>query len=434
MKNPLHNLADTVKALTNKSDSISGFKKSSPTLNILLPRLWPEECNISWCLRNGDHIISQGETENLSSLKEHQTGVKIIIWSPAALTLLIEADMPTRSRAKINQALPFVLEEQLLHSPDFEHYVYQIRSGQPLAVAVTAKQKIEKWLSVFHESGLLPPSEMFSQISGLPSENNCWSITIINNELLVKTSDYTGFSCLTNDGQPPIQLINAINNTSPENKPEKIIYHNIGTDLDAGLWTDKLGVTFVIKSTDIWSTIKNRGQCLNLLQGEYKQKREFNPVVSRYVPAAALLFIWITVSLIVNIWEWQSLKSNFKNTNNQMRQVFLTSFPGSKTIVDPALQMQRKFESLSGGSGGYLNNDFLVILTKCAPALSALGAGSIENIRYNKNNLDISLGLPDFKSLETLKERLSAVGMQVEVVAANSRSEGIEGRLKITAN
>ena len=115
-----------------------------------------------------------------------------------------------------------------------------------------------------------------------------------------------------------------------------------------------------------------------------------------------------------------------------MRQLFKSSFPGARTIVDPALQMQRKLEGLSGSSGGYVKSDFIALLSLSAPALAALENGAVESLRYNEKSLNISLGLPDFKTLEELKERLATMGMQVEVVAANSRADGIEGRLKIT--
>lgn len=434
MKNPLHNLADKIKALSAKTAGSVGPKKSSTTLDILISRHWPDEKKVLWCLRNGADVINKGETENLSELKDFQNNAKTIIWSPTADTLLIEADLPTRNRSKIKKALPFVLEEQLLHAPEQEHFVYQIRAGLPLAVTVTSKLKIERWLTAFRECGLRSPIAMYPQVTGQPLDNDCWSITVIENELLVKTSDYTGFACLLNDNQLPVQLINSLKALDDEIKPKTIIYHHIDKGLDTNAWSDELGIEIVKKKSNLWSVLQVSTPKLNLLQGDYKQKREINPALSRFAPAAVIMLIWLSISLFVNIWEWQSLKSSFNNTNKQMRQIFKSSFPDAKTIVDPVLQMQRKFDALSGNSGGYLKNDFIAILTKCAPALSALDSNAIENLRYNENSLDISLGLPDFKSLEALKDRLSAIGMQVEVVAANSRSNGIEGRLKITIN
>lgn len=434
MKNPLPDLTNMIKALSAKAAGGIGSHKISTTLDILISRRWPEEKKVKWCLRNGADIIEQGETENLSELGKFQNNAKTIIWSPTADTLLIEADLPTRSRSKIKQALPFVLEEQLLRTPEQEHFVYQIRGGLPLAVTVTSKLKIEQWLDGFRNCGLRPPSVMYPQVTGLAFEDGCWSIVIMGNELLVKTSNLTGFSCLLDDNKLPVQLANPLKELDKEIKPQKIIYHRINNSLDISDWSDELDIEIVTKNSDLWSVLQTSAPKLNLLQGEYKQKREINPALSRFAPAAVILIVWLSISFFINIWEWQSLKSSFNNTNKQMIQVFKTSFPDAKTIVDPVLQMQRKFEALSGNSGSYLKNDFIALLTKCAPALSALDSGAIENLRYNENSLDISLGLSDFKSLEALKERLSAIGLEVKVVAANSRTDGVEGRLKITIN
>lgn len=434
MKNPLHKLTDTIKEFSAKTAGSIGAHKSSTTLDILISRRWPEEKKVKWCLRNGSEIINQGETDNLSELNEYQTNARIIVWSPTADTLLIEAELPTRNRSKINQALPFVLEEQLLNAPEQEHLVYQIRSGLPLAVTVTTKTKIEQWLDGFRECGLRPPLAMYPQATGLLLADNNWSMTTIDNELLVKTSDYTGFACQLNKNQLPVQLANAIQALDDDHKPGKILYQQIDQDLDIAGWSDGLGIEIQTKKSDLWSAIQTSATKLNLLQGEFKPKRDINPALSKFIPAAVVFIAWLALSLFINIWEWQSLKAGLRNANSQMTQIFKTSFPDARTIVDPALQMQRKFEALSGGSGGYLKNDFIAILSRCSPALSALSPGAIENLRYNEKSLDISLGLADFKSLETLKERLSAIGMHVEVVAANSRSDGIEGRLKITVN
>ncbi|MFV1993629.1 MAG: type II secretion system protein GspL, partial [Acidiferrobacterales bacterium] len=347
-------------------------------------------------------------------------------------TLITEAEIPTRNRSKINKALPFVLEEQLLHNPEQEHFICHVRSGLPLVVTVTSKIKLAQWQDIFHEYGIYP-SAMYPQVIGQTLENNSWSMTLLEGELLVKTSNFSGFSCQMDGNKIPLQLTSTLNSLNDNTKPEKIIFNEIDADLDIKEWSDETGIEIIKTKSDLWSTFQTQVPALNLLQGDFKPRREINPALSRFIPAAAIALIWITFSLIVNIWEWQTLNSSFKNANLQMIQLFKTSFPDAKTIVDPALQMQRKLENLSGSSGGYLESDFIALLSLSAPALAALENGAVESLRYNEKSLNISLGLPNFKTLEELKGRLAAIGMQVEVVAANSRADGIEGRLKITS-
>jgi len=430
MKNRLPDLANRLKTFTAKSVGGGGIRKA-PTLDILFSRTWTGEQEVDWCLRNGDEIIKKGKTDDLSKLAELQKGVKTIVWSPTADTLITEAEIPTRNRSKINKALPFVLEEQLLHRPEQEHFIYHVRPGLPLAVAVTSKLKLAQWLETFHAHGIYP-SAMYPQVFGQTLNNNCWAITSLGEELLVKTNSFSGFSCRLDRKIIPIQFTNALNSLNDGERPDKIIFNKLDTDLDIKEWSDKTGIEIIKNNSDLWSTIQTLVPTLNLLQGEFKPKREINPALSRFIPAAAIALIWITFSLVVNIWEWQTLNSSFKNANMQMLQLFKTSFPGAKTIVDPALQMQRKLETMNGSSGGYVQSDFIALLSLSAPALAALEQDAVESLRYSEKSLNISLGLPNFKTLEELKKRLATIGMQVEVVAANSRADGIEGRLKIT--
>ncbi len=431
MKNQLHNLTNRIKAFTAKSASGGGLRKS-PTLEIFISRTWTEDKEADWCLRNGTEIIKQGKTGNLSDLVDLQKGVKTIVWSPTADTLITEAEIPTRNRSKINKALPFVLEEKLLPNPEQEHFVYHVRPGLPLSVTVTSKLKLAQWLDIFHEYGI-NPSAMYPQVLGQALENNCWSMTLLGKELLIKTSNFSGFSCQMDDTKIPVQLTNALNSLNDDARPEKIFFTQVNVDLDVKEWSDETGIEIITTNSDLWSTFKILTPSLNLLQGKFKSKREINPALSRFIPAASIALVWIVFSLIVNIWEWQTLNTSFNNANIQMRQLFQTSFPDAKTIVDPALQMQRKLENLSGSSGGYMESDFIALLSLSAPALAALEDGAVESLRYSEKSLNISLGLPNFKTLEELKGRLVTIGMQVEVVAANSRADGIEGRLKITS-
>ena len=228
MKNQLHNLADRIKAFTAKTAGGGGLSKS-PTLNIIISRTWTGDQEVDWCLRNGAEIIKKGKTRNLSDLVDLQKGVKTIVWSPTAATLITEAEIPTRNRSKINKALPFVLEEKLLPNPEQEHFVYHVRPGLPLSVTVTSKLKLAQWLDIFHEYGI-NPSAMYPQVLGQALENNCWSMTLLGKELLIKTSNFSGFSCQMDDTKIPVQLTNALNSLNDDARPEKIFFTQVNVD------------------------------------------------------------------------------------------------------------------------------------------------------------------------------------------------------------
>jgi len=73
-----------------------------------------EDSEMRWRRIAADGAVRQGVQRGLEGLAPAE---EIIVWTPAAETLFLRARLPTRSTAKIVQALPFALEEQLIDPP-----------------------------------------------------------------------------------------------------------------------------------------------------------------------------------------------------------------------------------------------------------------------------------------------------------------------------
>jgi len=88
-------------------------RASAARLEIWLPREWPSEgAEPRW-----RRVASGERTREGRGLEGVAPAQDVVIWTPAAETLLLRADLPTRSAAKIAQALPYALEEQLIEPP-----------------------------------------------------------------------------------------------------------------------------------------------------------------------------------------------------------------------------------------------------------------------------------------------------------------------------
>ena len=88
-----------------------------------------------------------------SGLEGFAAADEVIVWTPAAESLLLRAQLPTRSAAKIAQALPFALEDQLIDPPEQLHFAFAREADGALAVAVTARERMEAWLAALQAAG-----------------------------------------------------------------------------------------------------------------------------------------------------------------------------------------------------------------------------------------------------------------------------------------
>src|SRR5262252_2682286 len=89
-------------------------------LELWLPPDWPtQDGELRWRRTEAGGATRQGAQRGLEGLASAD---EILVWTPAAETLLLRARLPTRSPAKIAQALPFALEEQLIDAPEKLHF------------------------------------------------------------------------------------------------------------------------------------------------------------------------------------------------------------------------------------------------------------------------------------------------------------------------
>lgn len=401
---------------------------------LLLPPGWPErESDIHWWWRDDGHAYAA----TASSLPPELRGARLQVWTPGADTLLTTTTLPTQSRAKIAQALPYALEDQLLGEPEAMHFAHRPLPDGRIAVAVTARERLEGWLQAlgeadFHPAGLCPAPLAVPYVEGR------WSAVAFGGELWVRTGPLTGFACsLPALGVPPL-LAAALGEARAQSRmPEEIIVFNDSAHLgeesrqiDESAWTAALGLSVVAQSLDL-ATQMTAAPPFSLLQAEFAPLARWRKLAGALKPAGIMLAILLVGSLVLTIGEWWHLSGTAQQQREEMMALFRKSFPEARVVVDPALQMQRNLAGLRARSGTAGASDLLPLLARVGPVLKAHPEAALAGIQYADGALTLELSLPSFQALDALKAALAGAGLRVEVVAANSRAAGVEGRLRV---
>lgn len=402
-------------------------------LELLLPRGWPEtQGTIHWRLGGRPGAASHGQVVELNQIPGVGAMTRVQVWTPPADSLLTRVNLPTRSRAKIQQALPFALEDQLIGEPEQLHFAYRFLEDNNLGVAVTARERMQTWLTQLTAAGLRP-SVLCPALLALPLDAGAWSVAFHENEIWVRTGINSGFACLGGASTPPALLQLALREAQEkQDAPMGLTVFHPPAGLDVNAWSAQLKLPVNIQKLDFWANYLNSQPPLNLLQGNYASTHQLQKMLPALRPAAVMLAIWIVGSLGFNLWEWWNLKNAHENLRQEMTAVFRQAFPDAQVVVDPALQMQRLLSDLQGKSGKSTQADALPLLGNLAPVMQAHPRIKLRGIQYGESRLTVDLSLPDFQAMETLKNAFIARGMQVEVVGANSTATGIEGRLRLS--
>jgi len=404
------------------SRSLSAMRRphrvSGTTLELFLPRGWPETgTQLDWYVRSGANV-SQGQAVDLDEIPAYLRSTHVVVWTPPADTLLTQATLPTRSRNKIMQALPFALEDQLLGDPQQLHFAYHRQDDGTLAVAVTSRERLSTWLDVLAKAGLRPTRVCPANLA-LPIEPDSWSLAFAGTELWIRTGPFSGFVCPFSD-------------TPPATLPSQLSVFDPPAGFDAQTWGSDLGVGLVIADDTFHTNDRNAQTPLNLLQGDFAPTGQLHQLFRPLRPAALILGVWFLAMLGFNLSEWWQLKSAYRSQQQAMTSLFQKTFPREKVVLDPAAQMQRNLDALRGQSGKTSANDFLPLLAGIAPTLRSNSSVKLRSLKYGNTGLTIDLNLPDFQALEVIKNDLGVTrAFSVEVLAANSRASGVEGRLRI---
>jgi len=422
-------------------------------LDLVLPRGWPESANpVYWRWRSRGGKPQSGQVSDLRQLPENVRGARACVWTPAADTVLTTATLPTRSRRKIAQALPFALEDRLLGDPETLHFAYRIESDGSLSVAITGHERLRQWTDALAQAGIQPVTLCPATLL-VPWALDCWSLAFGEDEVLVRTGGASGFvaplsqttpptvneASFTDGGSaehagavfPPPLLVAALQEAARAQKtPEYLVVFNAPAGFPAESWSAQLQVPVRVEQTSVWEKQEDPSAPLNLLQGQFEQKGQFGSSLRPYFPAAAMLLIWILGTIGIGLGDWWKLRQQHQEYTREMTSLLLTSFPETKTVLDPAAQMQRSIDSLLARTGNRAH-DLLPLLAKTAAALRADPRVRLRGVRYADQSLTLELSWPAAGSPDAVKAALEAAGLRTEVLAVTPRAGEVDGRLRL---
>src|SRR6266704_1676693 len=353
-------------------------------LELWLPHDWPrDDAELRWRRVVSTGAARQGSQRGLEGLAPAE---EIIVWTPAAETLLLRASLPTRSAAKIVQALPYALEEQLIEPPERLHFAYTHEADGSLAVAVTSRERMDRWVSALAAAGL-EPTRLAPVTLSPPLADRAWTLAFAGGEIVLRCGPHAGFG-------GPI-----------EPRPPAWLHAEAMQRRDGAA----------------------PAAALNLLQQRYAPRGRMSALWRAYVPAAALLAAWLAATLVFDAVEWARLARAAGAADDEMRALLMKSFPETRAILDPAEQMRRGLEDLSARSGVAAPGDMLSLLARAAPAIEREPRVRVQSIEYGDRALNLRLAASEADA-ESLARALRAQSLEVEV----QRSGG-EARLRLRA-
>jgi len=388
--------------------------------------------------------------------------VEVIL--PAKEVIYTQVSVPSKSRSRIMQALPFMLDDGLINNVNEQYFALgDIKSGQ-CNIAILNRFLINKVFEQFKKLSL-PVSVMTSELFQLPWYPDKWTITLLQDNIFIRTGPQSGmtvsdnnidfiFHVLLNNCLPEQAMkhkdepASSTDNTSSEqnitqtpgnpdsDKPDSIIiYAQENTQLVEDIKTiaqkysidtevvkgDLLKFALSENKTDIKNQASGRNWGINLLQGEFHPGR-INPVKIPFLKSMlSVMVIGLFSQIFFMGYQWHLYQNNQIELEKELEQLFFKTFPDAKRLVDVRSQTESKLEQLQKNSSA--NDSFLNLLGLVGDEINHFKGINIQTLHYNEGILQLEILSKGFVFNQLKTSLQSKYGLLVEE-KSSSRIKG----------
>lgn len=371
---------------------------------------------------------------------------RLIILVPATRVLRLDIAMPIRGSAKIRQALPFALEEQLACDIESQHFAFRGKNDQGLTpVAVVDKELLREWKDEVETAGLVP-NAIYAESDALPSLPATLTVLLENGQALIRSG--TGELSATDESSldSVLELMldeqaEKLENDATVVPVNLLIYCNEDAYRDYAKSWDRQRLRVENLEVKILADgalpllageiINNQG--VNLLQGEFAPKSDLPIKWQDWRIAAMLLAGLVVVNLVykgLHLWQLSRADSAL---DAAATQVLNETFPGTGEVRDPWNELRNRLGA-SEASAPVSNVGLAESLEALSAAFAQTPGIEMRALSFRGGELDLQLVAPDVAALDRLRQLISEPGkFTAEIQSANPDDDVIKGRIQISA-
>ena len=361
-------------------------------------------------------------------------GRRVVLLLPGSEITLAEPELPVRGGARIAQAVPFALEEQLASDVEALHFAVGARpsgsAGTPVAVA--SRSTLERWLAQCDAAGL-ELSAAYADTAAVPVAGTGCTLLLDGAQLYVRRADSLPYLL---DAEPLGTALDlALPRPAIEGETGEHVTFYTSTaeyeryrDLIEGLRTRT--ATLQVKllpdgPLPLLATQAVGGAGVNLLQGAYGPRSSLRTRMREWrLPAAlAAAVVLLFVGSQAALW-WQQSRVE-RALDAQITEIFAQALPG-QPVVDARAQMQGAL-----GTGGAAGGGLLPAITVIAQAMAQAPAARLKSVSFRNNVIELNLTAPSIETLDGIKQGMNRDGFTAEIQSANPNGTVVDGRLQL---
>lgn len=407
----------------------------------------------SWLVASASGApLTAAQSGPVSQAAAAAAGRRVCVLVPGSDVLLAEPELPSRSGVKLQQIVPYALEEHLAEDVDKLHFAIGKRTADSARapVAVVSRALMDEWLATLAAAGIQP--ELLCADSELLPENPGQAVALLEREAVIVRAP----------GAPPVCLpIDALHEaldiaqSAPRSAPlavdpsatppaEATGAAARGLILYAGNDEWQAHGELVEKARGHFASVKVQlladgplalfaqqlggASVVNLLQGAYAPRSSYAAGLNAWRIAALLLLGLVGLHLVGKAAELRVLKSKEQLVDAAIRDTFRSAMPAAASTADARRQMEQRLMAVRSGGGA---NGLLGALQALAQARSP--DTSLQSLNFHDGQIELTLNARDAASLDHLSQQLRSSGWQADLVGGNTVGNAYQGRVQLHA-
>ena len=422
-------------------------------LLLRLPRT-PEE-PATWLVASASGApLAATHSGPLADAAAAAAGRRLCALVPGSDVLLAEPELPAKSGVRLQQLVPYALEEQLADNIDELHFALGRRApdSNRTPVAVVARELMDAWLAELRAAGLEPEC-LYADSELLPA-NPGQAVALLEEDTVFVRAP----------GAPPVSLptdalAEALDIAASPPRAAGALAAAPAADAAAESGAAAAARGLILYSgTAEWQQHSAQVEqarapfasvkvqllsdgplalfaqqlpgtaAINLLQGAYAPKSSRAAGLSAWRVAAMLLVALVALHVAGKAAELRVLKAREHEVDASISDTFHRAMPAEPGTTDARRRMELRLATLRSGGG---SNGLLGALQAVAQARGGSAGTSVQSLNFHDGLLELTLNAPDAASLDHLSQQLRNGGWQADLVGGNTVGSAYQGRVQI---
>lgn len=380
------------------------------TCFIFVKYLTDEGCQCLTLNQQGDIEASLAE-RSFNDILQLQNNTYTVIVAPAEHFSLHRVELPWLPEKKARAALPYALEDKLADNVENLHFAFDRNYYQQGHYLVAVCQRT--YLATLFEK-LAHQSIKFDVITmdwfALANSEACIVDTglLIHDNLIFCGALSAELAPLYLKGTPlDFQLYSFI-----DSDDSLLNYPSQSTGEKSAVWVAKR---------------LQKAKLLNISQGQFQQQSSYAQTKRWYYAAGIMASIWLLTALLINSIKLHTLDTQIKEVDGQIAVIYKQFFPQAQQVISPRFRIEQLMKSKKGEG----NNTFWLLLNQFSLASKDIGT-KLEQLRYQNQQLQVTVVSKDFNALEALQTYLQNTQINVKQTHASSKDNQVLGTLELT--